>query len=158
MQLASIEFARNVLGLKDAHSTEFVKDTKNPVISLLPGQEDVEELGGTLRLGLYPCKVKEGTKTYEAYKEELIYERHRHRYEFNNYYKEMMEQKGLVVSGTSPDGLLVEIIELKNHPWFIATQFHPEFKSRPTKAHPLFKGFIGAALTKRKNGTDAENC
>jgi CTP synthase len=146
MQLASIEFARNVLGYKDAHSSELAPETKNPVITLLPEQEDVEDLGGTLRLGLYPCKIEEDTKAFEAYQDELIYERHRHRYEFNNHYRDEMMNKGFVFSGVSPDGRLAEIIELKDHPWFVASQFHPEFKSRPTKAHPLFRDFIGASL------------
>ncbi|WAA12200.1 CTP synthase [Fervidibacillus halotolerans] len=149
MQLASIEFARNVLHLPDAHSSEIVSDTKHPIIDLLPEQKDVEDMGGTLRLGLYPCKLKEETKAYKAYGEKVIFERHRHRYEFNNEYREMMEQKGLVFSGLSPDNRLVEIIELKDHPWFVACQFHPEFKSRPTHAHPLFRDFIQASLTNK---------
>lgn len=150
MQLASVEFARNVLGLKDAHSSELKPDTEHPIITLLPEQADVEDVGGTLRLGLYPCKLQEGTKAYAAYEDELIYERHRHRYEFNNEYREMMAAKGFVFSGLSPDGRLVEIVELKNHPWFVAAQFHPEFKSRPTKAHPLFRDFIGASLNNKE--------
>ena len=149
MQLASVEFARNVLNLKDAHSSEINPNTTNPIIDLLPEQKEVEDLGGTLRLGLYPCKIVEGTKTYEAYKEPVIYERHRHRYEFNNEYRQEMENHGFVFSGLSPDGRLVEIIELKDHPWFVASQFHPEFKSRPTKSQPLFKNFIGASLSHR---------
>ena len=154
MQLASVEFARNVLGFQDAHSTEFDADTKHPIISILPEQEDIEDMGGTLRLGLYPCKLKEGSKAFELYEDELIYERHRHRYEFNNYYREIMEKSGVIFSGVSPDGRLVEIIELKDHPWFVAAQFHPEFKSRPTNAHPLFKGFINASL---KNAEAVDN-
>ncbi|MFC4619884.1 CTP synthase [Camelliibacillus cellulosilyticus] len=146
MQLASIEFARNVLQLSDAHSSEINPGTANPIIDLLPEQKEVEEMGGTLRLGLYPCKIKEGTKAYDAYREPIIYERHRHRYEFNNEYRESMEEKGFVFSGVSPDDRLVEIIELKDHPWFVASQFHPEFKSRPTRSAPLFKHFIEAAL------------
>jgi CTP synthase len=146
MQLASVEFARNVLGLEGAHSSEIRPDTKYPIIDLLPEQKDVVDLGGTLRLGLYPCKLSEGTKAYEAYKEEVIYERHRHRYEFNNEYREQMEKAGFVFSGTSPDGRLVEIIELKDHPWFVASQFHPEFTSRPTRPQPLFRDFVKAAL------------
>jgi CTP synthase len=148
MQLASVEFARNVLGLEGAHSSEINPDTKYPIIDLLPEQKDIVDLGGTLRLGLYPCKLKEGTKVFEAYQEEIIYERHRHRYEFNNEYREQMEKAGFVFSGTSPDGRLVEIIELKDHPWFVASQFHPEFTSRPTRPQPLFLGFIKAALEK----------
>ncbi|MEK4876284.1 MULTISPECIES: CTP synthase [Bacillus] len=146
MQLASVEFARNVLGLEGAHSSEIRPDTKYPIIDLLPEQKDVVDLGGTLRLGLYPCKLSEGTKAYEAYKEEVIYERHRHRYEFNNEYREQMEKHGFVFSGTSPDGRLVEIIELKDHPWFVASQFHPEFTSRPTRPQPLFRDFVKAAI------------
>ncbi|WP_285754955.1 CTP synthase [Parageobacillus sp. G301] len=146
MQLASIEFARNVVGLKEAHSAEFDPNTPHPIIDLLPEQKDIEDLGGTLRLGLYPCKLSEGTLAYEAYQDEVIYERHRHRYEFNNQYRQIMEQHGFVFSGTSPDGRLVEIIELKDHPWFVAAQFHPEFTSRPTRPQPLFRDFIKASL------------
>jgi CTP synthase len=146
MQLASIEFARNVVGLKEAHSAEFDPNTPHPIIDLLPEQKDIEDLGGTLRLGLYPCKLLEGTLAYEAYQDEVIYERHRHRYEFNNHYRQIMEQHGFVFSGTSPDGRLVEIIELKDHPWFVAAQFHPEFTSRPTRPQPLFREFIRASL------------
>lgn len=146
MQLASVEFARNVLGLKDAHSAELNPATTNPIIDLLPEQKDVEDLGGTLRLGLYPCKLSEGTLAYEAYQDEVVYERHRHRYEFNNEYRQAMEKAGFMFSGTSPDGRLVEIIELKDHPWFLACQFHPEFKSRPTRPQPLFKEFVRASF------------
>ncbi|MCX8046912.1 MAG: CTP synthase, partial [Anoxybacillus gonensis] len=148
MQLASVEFARHVVGLKDAHSAEIDPNTPHPIIDLLPEQKDIEDLGGTLRLGLYPCKLVEGTKAYEAYQDEVIYERHRHRYEFNNEYRTMMEENGFVFSGTSPDGRLVEIIELKDHPWFVAAQFHPEFTSRPTRPQPLFREFIRASLEK----------
>jgi len=144
MQLAVVEFARNVAGLKDAHSSELNPNTNYPVIDLMPEQRDIDEMGGTMRLGLYPCKLKEGTKAFEAYKDELIYERHRHRYEFNNEYRDTFIENGLVVSGTSPDERLVEIVELKDHPWFVAVQFHPEFKSRPTRSHPLFREFIKA--------------
>jgi len=151
MQLASVEFARNVLGYKGAHSTELDPNTPYPIIDLLPEQKDVEDLGGTLRLGLYPCKVMEGTKTYEAYNDKVIYERHRHRYEFNNHYREEMEKHGFVFSGLSPNGHLVEIIEIKDHPWFVASQFHPEFRSRPTNPHPLFRDFIKASLTNRES-------
>lgn len=146
MQLASIEFARNVVGLKEAHSAEFDPNTPHPIIDLLPEQKDIEDLGGTLRLGLYPCKIQEGTLAYEAYQDEVIYERHRHRYEFNNHYRQIMEEHGFIFSGTSPDGRLVEIIELKDHPWFVAAQFHPEFTSRPTRPQPLFREFIKASL------------
>lgn len=150
MQLASVEFARNVLGYKDAHSTEFVEDTSYPIIDLLPEQKDVEDLGGTLRLGIYPCKLQDGTKAHQAYNSDMVDERHRHRFEFNNQYREEMEKAGFVFSGTSPDGRLVEIVELKDHPWFVASQFHPEFTSRPTKPQPLFRDFIEASL-KSKN-------
>lgn len=147
MQLATVEFARNVLGYQDAHSAEINPNTTHPIIDLLPEQKDVEDLGGTLRLGLYPCKLKEGTKTKAAYDgAEMVEERHRHRYEFNNEYREEMEAKGFIFSGTSPDGRLVETIEIQDHPWFVACQFHPEFKSRPTRPQSLFKGFVGAAV------------
>lgn len=146
MQLAAVEFARHVAGLKAAHSAELDPATPYPVIDLLPEQKDVEDLGGTLRLGLYPCKLQEGSKAYEAYGEEVIYERHRHRYEFNNQYRPQMEKAGFIFSGTSPDGRLVEIVELANHPWFVAAQFHPEFTSRPTRSQPLFREFIHHSL------------
>jgi len=146
MQVASIEFARNVLGFEGAHSSEIQEDTPYPIIDLLPEQKDVEDLGGTLRLGLYPCKLKENTKAYEAYQDEVIYERHRHRYEFNNQYRQEMEKAGFVFSGTSPDGRLVEIVELTDHPWFVASQFHPEFISRPTRPQPLFREFVHASI------------
>lgn len=151
MQIAVIDFARSVLGYPDAHSSELMPETNNPVIDLMLDQHDVEDMGGTMRLGTYPCQIKKGTKAYEAYGEELIYERHRHRYEFNNHYKDMIEENGMIVSGISPDGKLVEIVELdeKSHPWFVAGQFHPEFKSRPTRAHPLFKEFIKASKINR---------
>ncbi|KYO66122.1 CTP synthase [Thermovenabulum gondwanense] len=155
MQCSVIEFARNVCGLKNAHSTEFFPNTPHPVIDLMPEQRGIEKKGGTMRLGHYPCVVKEGTKTFEAYKEGRIEERHRHRYEFNNDYKEILEKNGLVISGISPDGRLVEIIELKDHPWFIGTQFHPEFKSRPERPHPLFREFVKASLEYRKKLIEA---
>ncbi|SHI52959.1 CTP synthase [Lutispora thermophila] len=151
MQIAVIEYARNVLGLKEAHSTELDPATPYGVISLMPEQADIDELGGTMRLGLYPCKLMENTKAYEAYKDELIFERHRHRYEFNNEYREKMMEKGLVLSGLSPDERLVEIVEIPDHPWFVGCQFHPEFKSRPNRPHPLFKDFIKATI-KYKEG------
>jgi CTP synthase len=147
MQVASIEYARNVLGLKGANSSEIDPNTPYPVIDLLPEQKDIEDLGGTLRLGLSPSKLQEGSRAYEAYKDEVIYERHRHRYEFNNEYRQRMEEGGFVFSGTTPDGRLVEIIEIKDHPWFVASQFHPEFTSRPTKPQPLFRDFVRASLT-----------
>jgi CTP synthase len=146
MQLASVEYARNVLGLEGAHSAELNPDTPHPVIDLLPEQKDIEDLGGTLRLGLYPCKLTKGSKAYAAYDGEVVYERHRHRFEFNNHYREQMEDAGFIFSGTSPDGRLVEIIELEDHPWFVASQFHPEFTSRPTRPQPLFRDFVEASL------------
>ncbi|MFB6466259.1 CTP synthase [Cytobacillus sp. Hz8] len=146
MQLASIEFARNVLKLDGAHTAEIDPDTLHPIIDLLPEQKDIEDLGGTLRLGLYPCKLEEGTKAFAAYNDKVIYERHRHRYEFNNQYRQEMEKAGFIFSGTSPDGRLIEIIELKDHPWFVASQFHPEFTSRPTRPQPLFRDFVEASL------------
>ena len=155
MQLAVIEFARNVAGLKDAHSTEFNKRTKNPVIYLMEQWIDedgnvqyrTEEtaLGGTMRLGAYKCILNEDSKTYEAYNKKEIYERHRHRYEFNNDFREILQEKGLKIAGLSPDDQLVEVIELDDHPWFIGCQFHPEFKSRPMEPHPLFREFVKAA-------------
>jgi CTP synthase len=148
MQLASIEYARNVLGLEGANSAELNPETKYPVIDLLPEQKDIEDLGGTLRLGLYPCKLTPGSIAFEAYQEQVVYERHRHRYEFNNEYRDQMENAGFKFSGTSPDGRLVEIIEIEDHPYFIASQFHPEFVSRPTRPQPLFREFIKASLKK----------
>ncbi len=146
MQCAVMEFARHVVGLEGATSSEFHEDAKFPVIDLMPDQVDISDKGGTMRLGLYPCKLTEGTKAHEVYGTNLIYERHRHRWEFNNKYRTEMVNAGLILSGTSPDDRLVEIVELKDHPWFVGCQFHPEFKSRPTKAHPLFKGLIKTAL------------
>lgn len=146
MQLATVEFARNVVGLKDAHSSELDPNTPYPVIALLPDQKDVVDLGGTLRLGLYPCELKEGTKAHAAYGATHVDERHRHRYEFNNEFRELLEEKGLVFSGLSPDGRLVEIVEIPDHKWFVACQFHPEFLSRPMKPQRLFRGFIEAAI------------
>ena len=149
MQCAVIEFARHVCGMEGANSTEFVPDTPYPVIDLMADQADVTEKGGTMRLGTYPCKLMEGSVARSLYdNNEIIYERHRHRYEVNNDFRAKLEEKGLVVSGTSPDNRLVEIIELKDHPYFEATQAHPEFKSRPTRPHPLFMGLIKAALKK----------
>jgi CTP synthase len=150
MQCAVMEFARHVAGLEGATSSEFNEDAQFPVIDLMPDQVDVSDKGGTMRLGLYPCKLTEGTNAYEVYGENLIYERHRHRWEFNNKYRTELMDAGLVLSGTSPDDRLVEIVELKDHPWFVGCQFHPEFKSRPTKAHPLFKGLIKTALDLKK--------
>ena len=149
MQCAVIEFARNVCNLKGANSAEF-KKTKYPVIGLLEAQKNIKDLGGTMRLGAYPCKIKKSSLAYSVYGKGLIYERHRHRYEFNNKYKKLFEKKGMVFSGIYPKKNLVEIIELKKHPYFIAVQFHPEFKSKPDKAHPLFRDFIGSMLQKVK--------
>jgi CTP synthase len=145
MQMAVVEFARHVAGLADAHSSELA-ETTHPVIDLMPEQRDITEKGGTMRLGAYPCKVMgQDTFTYQAYGEPVIYERHRHRYEFNNLYRDMLQQKGLRFAGLSPSEKLVEIVELPDQPWFVGVQFHPEFKSRPNRAHPLFRDFIGAA-------------
>jgi CTP synthase len=146
MQLAIVEFARNVVGFNDAHSIELDPQTTHPVIHLMPEQDGIEDIGGTLRLGSYPCVLNKSTKAYELYGEETIHERHRHRYEVNNYYREDLLKAGMTFSGLSPDGRIVEMLELPDHPWFIATQAHPEFKSRPNRPHPLFKGFVGAAL------------
>ncbi len=159
MQCATIEFARGVLGWKGAHSTEFNKKTAYPVISLLEEQEKVENLGGTMRLGAYPCVLKKESLAARAYKSEEVMERHRHRYEFNGQYREDLQKKGFRISGTSPNGKLVEIIEIEDHPWFLACQFHPEFKSKPDKAHPLFREFVAHALDycKQHTGACAEN-
>ena len=149
MQCATIEFARNVLHLEGANSSEFDPDTSHPVISLLPEQKDIADMGGTMRLGAYPCKLDPDSKAYEIYGSSTVSERHRHRYEFNNEYREAFESHGFRLSGLSPDGRLVELIELDDHPWFVASQFHPEFKSRPLNAHPLFREFVAAALRRR---------
>jgi len=149
MQMAAVEFARNVCGLKKACSTEFKADCKEPVIHLMEEQKSVHKKGGTMRLGACPCTVTKGTKAFEAYNETDISERHRHRYEFNNTFREIMTTKGLVLSGINQQKDLVEIIELPEHPWFLACQFHPEFKSKPLVPHPLFKAFIGASLGHR---------
>ena len=148
MQCSVIEWGRNIAHLEKANSAEFDETTPNPVINLLPEQQDVIDLGGTMRLGLYPCRLAPETLAYSLYQEEVVYERHRHRYEFNNSYRAQFLETGYRISGTSPDGRLVEIVELPNHPFFIATQFHPEFKSRPNHPHPLFLGFIKACLTR----------
>jgi len=148
MQCSVIEWAQNVAMLEDANSAEFAADAANPVINLLPEQQDVVDLGGTMRLGLYPCRLQTNTLASSLYHKEVIYERHRHRYEFNNAYRNLFLDTGYVISGTSPDGRLVEIIELPQHPFFIATQFHPEFSSRPNTPHPLFRGFVQAAARK----------
>ena len=145
MQMAVVEFARNVLGLKDASSAEFSEKTQNPVIHIMEDQKEIDKKGGTMRLGAYPCILKDGTLAKELYGTEKISERHRHRYEYNNEYKEKFEDAGLICSGTSPDGKLVEIVEYRKHPYFIAGQFHPEFKSRPNRPAPLFVGLVRAA-------------
>ncbi|HBK97074.1 MAG TPA: CTP synthase [Microcoleaceae bacterium UBA10368] len=150
MQCAVIEWARNTAQLENANSAEFDPNTPNPVINLLPEQQDVVDLGGTMRLGLYPCRVNPDTLAFKLYQQEVIYERHRHRYEFNNAYRNLFLESGYAVSGTSPDGRLVEMIELPSHPFFIASQFHPEFQSRPSAPHPLFQGFVQAASTQGK--------
>ncbi|MDY2624992.1 MAG: CTP synthase [Coriobacteriales bacterium] len=158
LQATVVEFARNVVGLANANSSEFDETTENPVIHIMPDQEDIEDKGGTMRLGAYPCKVVSGTQAAATYGSELIYERHRHRYEVNNAYREVLEQAGMVISGVSPDGRLVEMVELPDKRWFVATQAHPEFKSRPTRPHPLFRDFVGAAakLRDERDGVAAE--
>jgi CTP synthase len=155
MQCSVIEWARNVEGLSHADSAEFNPYTEDPVINLLPEQQDVVDLGGTMRLGLYPCRILPNTLAFQLYQEEVIYERHRHRYEFNNIYRNQLLDSGYLVSGTSPDGRLVEIVEYSQHPFFIACQFHPEFQSRPNAPHPLFKGFITAAISQSRPLTTA---
>ena len=148
MQIACIEFARNVLGWTDAHSAEFAPDTSHPVIHLMPDQRGITAKGGTMRLGQCPCVLAQGSRARSLYGAAEIYERHRHRYEFNNDYRTDFEAQGMALAGTSPDGRLVEVIELPDHPWFIAAQFHPEFLSRPNRPHPLFRGFVQAALAR----------
>jgi len=146
MQCAVIEYARNILGYEGANSAEINPETAYPVIDLMPDQKDIDEKGGTMRLGVYPCKLSKNTNSFAAYEEGLIYERHRHRYEFNNEYRKALTDAGLVISGTSPDDRLVEIVEVKDHPWFVAVQFHPELKSRPNRCHALFRDFVKASL------------
>jgi len=150
MQLSIVEFARNVIGYRDAHSAEFDPNTNHPIIHIMPEQIGIEDIGGTLRLGSYPCTLNTASKAYEMYKKEQIEERHRHRYEVNNDYRDTLTEHGMKLSGLSPDGKIVEMIEIPGHPWFIATQAHPELKSRPNRPHPLFKGFIEAALQHKK--------
>ena len=156
MQLAIVEYARHVAGLEDAHSIELNPQTPYPVIALLPDQNGIEDIGGTLRLGAYPCILDKTTKAYELYGSEEIHERHRHRYEVNNDFRRILVDKGMTLSGLSPDGRIVEMIELKDHPFFIGTQAHPELKSRPNRPHPLFRGFVEAALH-RHEVNEAEN-
>ena len=150
MQLAVVEFARHVCGMTDAHSSELDPTTTHPVIDLRPDQVGVTDMGGTMRLGSYPCHLVEGTRAADIYGVQDIHERHRHRYEVNNTFREELTKAGLVLSGLSPDGRLVEMVELPDHPWFVAGQFHPELKSRPNRAHPLFRGFVGAAKAYQK--------
>jgi CTP synthase len=145
MQCAVVDIAREVLDAPDANSTEFNAFTSAPVIDLLPEQRDIENKGGTMRLGVYPCKLLPGSRAAAAYGEALIYERHRHRFEFNNHYRDRLSDAGVVFSGCSPNGRLVEIVELRDHPFFVGTQFHPEFRSRPNRPHPLFRDFMRAA-------------
>lgn len=145
MQVAIIEFARNVLGLADANSSEINPETENPVIDIMPEQRNVQEMGGTMRLGQYPCVLNPESKSYQLYGASMIYERHRHRYEVNNDYREEFINHGVIFAGTSPDNHIVEMMEIPSHPWFVACQFHPEFKSRPNRPHPLFRGFVSAA-------------
>jgi CTP synthase len=147
LQCAVIDFAREKLDAPDANSTEFAAFTPTPVIDLMPEQRDVANLGGTMRLGLYPCKLVPGTKAQQAYGEQVVYERHRHRFEFNNEYRELLQEAGMVFSGLSPNGRLIEIIELPDHPWFVASQFHPELRSRPQRPHPLLRDFVSAAIS-----------
>jgi CTP synthase len=149
-QILAIEFARHVVGLKDANSEEFNPKSSNLIVHFLPGQSEDKEKGGTLRLGAYPCILKKGTVAYKAYKQEKIFERHRHRYEFNNQYRETLEKAGLVISGDSPKHDLMEIVEIKDHPFMLGSQFHPEFKSRPLRPHPLFRDFIKAVIELKK--------
>jgi CTP synthase len=156
LQCALIEFARNVVGLEDANTTEIDRNCRHPVVCMLDDQYDITHLGGTMRLGSCPCALVEGSRASQAYGSLLVHERHRHRYEFNNQYRQQFTAHGMLVSGTSPDGKLVEVIELPDHPWFVAVQCHPEFKSKPTQAHPLFYGFVQASLKNREGKKRAE--
>ena len=155
MHVAISEFARNVVGIDGANSTEMDPETPFPVIDLLPEQKEIEDMGGTMRLGAQPVDVVEGSRVHAAYGEAVIYERHRHRYEVNNHYRQQIADAGLVISGTYQEGRLVEIIELPDHPWFVASQFHPEFKSRPTRPAPLFRDFVGAAAERARTHVGA---
>jgi CTP synthase len=156
LQCAIIEFARNQLGLEDANTTEIERNCRHPVVCLLNEQYDITHLGGTMRLGSYPCVLKEGSRSHKAYGSLLVHERHRHRYEFNNHYRPQFEEHGMDFVGLSPNGELVEVIELADHPWYVAVQCHPEFKSKPTQAHPLFRGFVQASLQKREQKKSGE--
>jgi CTP synthase len=149
LQCAVIELAREATGSRDVNSTEFDMFTEHPVIDFMPDQRELEDKGGTMRLGLYPARLTPGSKAHAVYGDEVIYERHRHRFEVNNRYRALLEGAGMVLSGQSPDGRLVEIVELRDHPWFVASQFHPEFKSRPERPHPLFDGFVATAAALR---------
>jgi CTP synthase len=146
MQIACIEFARNVAGLEGANSTEFDQKTPHPVIHMMERQRTITEKGGTMRLGSYPCRIEPESHAFQCYQKEMVSERHRHRFEFNNMYRDAFRARGLRFSGVWPEGNLVEMVEIENHPWFVGVQFHPEFKSKPTSPHPLFRGFIKAAL------------
>nr|HRJ45316.1 hypothetical protein [Caldilineaceae bacterium] len=154
LQVMTIEFARHILGSDEPNSTEFDINTEHPVIDLMPDQRDLADMGGTMRLGIYPCALLPGSRAEQAYSESdfgsPVYERHRHRFEFNNAYREQLQAAGLVISGHSPDGRLVEIVEMADHPFMVGSQFHPEFKSRPTKPHPLFRGFVLAAANQHR--------
>jgi CTP synthase len=150
MQVAIIEFARHVLHLADSHSSEFAPECEHPVIAMMEEQKHVTDMGGTMRLGAYPCRLTRGTKAAEIYGVPEVSERHRHRYEVSNSYREAFVEQGMRLSGLSPDGSLVEIIELADHPWFVGCQFHPELQSRPTRPHPLFAAFVGAAVARRR--------
>jgi CTP synthase len=152
MQVATIEFARNVCGIKNANSTEFDKNAAEPVISLLEEQYGVRNKGGSMRLGTWPTKIVHGTIAAKIYGRNEVMERHRHRFEFNMKYRDRMTEKGLFISGTSPDGMLAELIELRDHPYFLACQYHPEFQSKPNRPHPLFRGFIQASLARSVDG------
>lgn len=157
MQLSIVEFARNVIGYNDAHSIELDPSTTHPVIALMPDQSDVEDIGGTLRLGSYPCVLDKNSKARELYGEDTIHERHRHRYEVNNDYRTVLTEHGMKLSGLSPDGRIIEMCELSEHPFFVATQAHPELKSRPNRPHPLFRGFVAAALEYKKSSPSGDN-
>jgi CTP synthase len=157
MQVAVVEFARHVVGLDGANSSEFDPETPFPVIDLLPEQKEVEDMGGTMRLGADSVTLVDGSRAFEAYGERVVQERHRHRYEVNNQYRSQLVNKGLIVSGTYQDERLVEVIELPDHPWFVASQYHPEFKSRPNRPQPLFRDFVGAAVARTRTPAAAEN-
>ncbi|MDR1160115.1 MAG: CTP synthase [Syntrophomonadaceae bacterium] len=157
MQCAIVDFARNCCNLQGANSVEFDLFTLHPVVHLMPEQEKIKNKGATMRLGVYPCKILKNTKAYELYNKDEIEERHRHRYEINNEYREIMKEKGLLISGTSPDDYLIEMVELENHPWFVGCQFHPEFTSRPNRPHPLFRGFVNSAIMHKKQKQSGAN-